>query len=90
MNNRSHFLEGILLGAAVGALFGLLFAPQSGAETRKKLKDLKNKKGPLIAGTKEKTEELISKTMYAIENGFNKIGKMIDKKDGTQYDEIHG
>jgi gas vesicle protein len=93
MSNRSRFFEGVVLGAAAGTLLALLFAPRSGSETRKKLRDLKNQGGPFVQGTKEKTEEMINKTMFAIENGFNKIGKMIDKgqKEVTnQYEEIHG
>ena len=31
-----NFLKGLVFGAAVGATSGLLFAPRSGNETRKK------------------------------------------------------
>ncbi|MCQ4504575.1 YtxH domain-containing protein, partial [Vibrio parahaemolyticus] len=32
-----NFLKGIVFGTTVGAISGLLFAPRSGNETRKKL-----------------------------------------------------
>ena len=91
MSDRNHFIEGVVFGAVVGGLLGVLFAPQSGAETRRKLKKIKDNQGPLIQSTKEKTEEMISKTMNAIESGFNRIGKMAEKrqKDG-EFEEFHG
>jgi gas vesicle protein len=91
MSDRNHFLEGVVFGAVVGGLLGVLFAPQSGAETRRKLKKMKETKGPLIQNTKEKTEEMISKTMNAIESGFNRIGKMVDKRQkDADSEEFHG
>ncbi|MGD1841275.1 MAG: YtxH domain-containing protein [Thermonemataceae bacterium] len=34
---KDHFLLGVFLGAATGTLLGLLYAPQDGKVTRKKL-----------------------------------------------------
>jgi len=38
MKPSSSFITGLLAGAAVGAAIALLYAPQSGKETREKLK----------------------------------------------------
>src|SRR3990167_8699005 len=38
-NNSSSFVNGAVLGALVGAVFGILVAPASGNETRRKLRD---------------------------------------------------
>ncbi|MDP5101782.1 MAG: YtxH domain-containing protein [Nonlabens sp.] len=38
MNNSSKTILGVLAGVAVGAAVGLLYAPESGEDTRKKLK----------------------------------------------------
>lgn len=38
-------LFSILGGVALGAILGILFAPQSGQETRAKIKELAEKKG---------------------------------------------
>lgn len=88
----SRFIEGVLVGATLGAVLGLLLAPQSGAETRRKLRRLKNSRDAILKSTKDKTEELINKTMYAIETGFNKIGKVVDRSGNgkSEYEEFHG
>ena len=47
-------LTGVIVGAAVGAALGILFAPESGKDTRKKLA----KKGGDLGGTvREKMNE---------------------------------
>ena len=35
---RDNYFRGFLVGAAIGAVAGLLFAPQSGEKTRKEIK----------------------------------------------------
>jgi len=39
MNSTGKILVGIAAGAAVGALLGVLFAPDKGSETRRKIKE---------------------------------------------------
>lgn len=43
--SKSKVLAGLLVGAAAGAVLGLLLAPEKGSETRKKIADKKNKFG---------------------------------------------
>jgi gas vesicle protein len=50
-NGKGNLIGGILLGAAVGAVLGVLFAPDKGSETRKKISA---KGSDLTNGMKEK------------------------------------
>lgn len=63
--NDDKTILAFLLGGAIGACIGLLFAPQSGKETRKKIKiffdDIGEKTGELIEEGKEKVEEINEK-----------------------------
>ncbi len=43
--SKSKVLAGLLVGAAAGAILGLLLAPEKGSETRKKISEKKNKIG---------------------------------------------
>ena len=72
----SRFLAGVAVGTAIGAIAGILLAPQSGEETREQLgkmasdlaektdetvKDIKKKADTLISDAQEKSEEIIGK-----------------------------
>lgn len=54
-------LFSLLGGLAAGALLGILFAPQSGEETRAKIKALIQEKMPNIS--KEKLEQLVNEVI---------------------------
>ncbi len=77
---RGHFSDGLVLGILAGVGLGLLFAPQTGAETRQKLRKWREENDDLIQQTKETTETLISRTKDAIEEGLDKLGKLVDEK----------
>jgi gas vesicle protein len=74
------FLEGLLLGALLGGLLGMLFAPQSGQETRAWIKRIKDENQDVIDDAVQSSEELIKTTKDSIEEGFRTVTQMIDKK----------
>lgn len=62
-------IAGFVVGTAVGAILGILYAPRSGEETRnmireeaaKKRDEIEGKMQELQAGVEEKKEELVKK-----------------------------
>ena len=75
--SRSNTVIGILAGAAIGAAVGILFAPDKGEKTRKKIKDgfdnqkdeLQNKFNQLSDQVKSK----FSKAKVDLESGFDEL-----------------
>ena len=84
MARDSHFFEGLILGTIAGAIGAVLFTPCSGAETRQRLRDLRQDKEDILNSTKEKTEDLIQNTKEAIEKGFEQLGHIVEKKKGNK------
>ena len=70
MSKKGKFGLGLLLGAAVGAVAGILTAPKSGKETRE---DLKNKGKELAEAAKAKGEEISKNTGEFVETAKEKV-----------------
>ena len=76
---NSKILLGIAVGVAVGAALGILFAPDKGEETRRKLSDqgndladnLKNKFADLVDGVKGKFSTLKSDAEDVVDKGYS-------------------
>jgi gas vesicle protein len=63
--SSSKIITGLLIGAAAGAVLGILFAPDKGADTRKKI----SKKSADLTGTlKSKFNDLIDSISDQIES----------------------
>ena len=86
MSNKSDALIGFLTGAALGVTLGVLFAPDKGTKTRKKIKKTAlDAKDELVSRTNELTSQLTSKfDSHKIEFETkldNMVSEMSDKAD---------
>ena len=84
MSKESNFLTGIVIGAIVGAAAGILLAPESGEETRKKIADktsgLKEDLETKFQEITEKIKNLENEALTGFKDKFYDIkGKIKDK-----------
>jgi gas vesicle protein len=76
--STTKILFGFIAGAAVGAAIGILFAPDKGTETRRKISDqgndladnLKSRFTDLVDGVKEKFSSAKSEAEDVAEKGY--------------------
>ena len=82
-NNNGKLIGAILLGAAIGGALGILFAPDKGSETRRKIA---SKGNDLTDAVKEKFEAIVNKFKKEVEavkeqaNDFADNGKSAVEK----------
>ncbi|HPF10370.1 MAG TPA: YtxH domain-containing protein [Flavobacteriaceae bacterium] len=78
MSKTANVITGIVSGLAVGATIGILFAPDKGSKTRKKIKkSALDSKDAIVAKTQEITDQ-ISKTFHHKKHEFSEeLDKMV-------------
>ena len=74
--NAGKVITGILIGAAVGAVLGILFAPDKGSVTRKKISQKANDFSDSI---KEKFTDLVDTVSEKFENGKKAVTGIVKK-----------
>jgi len=78
------FGMGLLAGVVGGIVAGVLFAPKSGEESRRELKDaaceLYEKHSPAIAEAKRQALENVHLMKYKLERQFRKYNNMVKSK----------
>ncbi|HAQ21781.1 MAG TPA: hypothetical protein DCR40_21510 [Prolixibacteraceae bacterium] len=72
--SSGKLLLGVLAGVAAGALIGILFAPDKGTETRKKIVE---KGEDYVAGLKEKINGLIDEVTKKVTATKTKVEEVI-------------
>ncbi len=78
------FAMGLIAGVVGGIAAGVLFAPKSGEESRKELKDAAcefyEKHSPEINNAKKQALESVDLMKYKIERQFRKFNNMLKSK----------
>ncbi len=70
-----RFLYTVAAGIAVGALIGIMYAPDKGAETRQKIRRLKQRFG---IGKDDEVEDYDRETLHDLRNTLQEQLKKID------------
>ncbi len=73
------FLAGLGIGGVVGAILGILYAPQSGKETREAIKDKKDELLHYGAGFVDKSKEYLNKGKEIISSAGENISTSIQE-----------
>ena len=71
-NGYLEFLTGLLIGGAVGAVMGILYAPKSGKRTRRdiyhKSLEVKNDAESRLLAAQEKTSEVLEDVSHKVDS----------------------
>jgi len=66
INNNAKLVGALLVGAAIGGALGILFAPNKGSDTRKKI----------LAKGEDLTDSIKEKFNGLVENGKNEVNNL--------------
>jgi gas vesicle protein len=79
MNSTSKIIASVLAGVAAGAVLGLLFAPEKGEETRRRISEKYN---DLSDSVKEKLNDLVNVVKDEYEYAKDSATDLVNKASG--------
>jgi len=87
--SKNRFFEGLIIGSIIGAIASCFFkeldcGPCKVSSESDSDADKKGDTPDSSPAKKVNTEKLVSKTLEAIEQGFEKLSGMIDEKKATK------
>jgi Gas vesicle protein len=75
MNTTLKVLTGVLVGAAIGTITGILIAPDRGSNTRKKIKDESKRLSSEIGDS-------VAQTMHTLTHSLRDLSKKKEYENG--------
>ncbi|MFP4687760.1 MAG: YtxH domain-containing protein [bacterium] len=86
MAKQNSVFKALLTGAAIGTAIGVLFAPDSGEKTRKRLRDLSEQakdtleqgREDLVTRARNLRSEIEQLTSHAVESGQKRVRDEVD------------
>lgn len=84
--SAGKIISGVLIGAAAGAILGILFAPDSGSETRRKISERGN---DLSDNLKNKFNDFVDAVSNKFQ-GAKEEAKNVASKGKEKFDEWKG
>ena len=82
--SETRFCAGVAIGTAIGAIAGVLLAPQSGEETREALgsmaKDVAKKTDRTVKDIQDKADSIVSDMQEKGDEIIEKIQELINKQ----------
>ena len=79
-----EFLKGIIIGGAIGAVVGLLYAPKSGRETRE---ELSGKVDDMYRQARDEYEDALSKARQSYEATLQRLNDL-EADARSRYDDM--
>jgi gas vesicle protein len=93
MNEQKYWLA-FLIGVAAGAATALLYAPQSGAKTRRQLRKSVENAGDYLENAgdylKSQAERFSSEAQKTVERAKQRVGDVVDKAGDVASDAVKG
>lgn len=80
-NNNSNIIAGLLSGAAIGLTLGILYAPDKGSETRKKIKEKANDAKDSVVNKATEARDMIVDRANQVKQRFSSNSPEIDDID---------
>lgn len=82
--SKGKVVLGAMAGLAVGAILGILFAPEKGSVTRKKIKDTGNDYADQLKSKYKEFGDSISETFQNAKGDFEELAE----KGKSKYEEV--